>query len=417
MSGLGEQIAVLDGLSVLDPNDGRIGQQRARVNQYARRVMRDVLAKRRMISAANGANYSGGSNYFPGSPLMPSSVGLADFPSTLPQRYNVISPSGGVNYGGGSSYARGLPLLPSSAGLANTLIDGGYGRAGLGASLINGGYGRAGLGGTGSAVDEDLAAAAESIAVARRLDPRDGRLGQQRARVDQYGRQVRPGVLDRTNVIDPSEGANYGGGSNYFPRGPVMPSAVGLADASFYRSANVISPSGGANYGGGSDYYPGSPLLTSNVGLTGCGCGMSGFGATATQTPAGQTVPVAWTPAALTRRAQILVTLRNRFALWKGRTNLTQEQALRVDYLRLIIQSHAMSLIAHNPRNAPAMRLQAKARQRKWDAGVCGLRQQLRMPPTPVCARIARERNLLGQDWLGVPRRPEQQNQPEYLFR
>jgi hypothetical protein len=229
MSGLGEQIAVLDGLSALDPNDGRIGQARARVNQYAKFVMRNVLVKRNMIQASNGANYSGGSNYFPGGPLLPSTIGLADFPGVLPGRRNVIDPSFGVNHMGGSSYAPRMPLLPSNAGLAASLIEGGYGRAGLGASLINGGYGRAGLGATGTSVDEDLAGAAEAIAYARNVDPNDGRIGQTRARVDEYGRRVMPGVLERSNVIDPSEGGNYGGGSNYFPGGPLTPSNSGLA--------------------------------------------------------------------------------------------------------------------------------------------------------------------------------------------
>jgi len=401
MSGLGEQIAVLDGLSVLDPNDGRIGQQRARVNQYARRVMRDVMAKRNMISAANGANYGGGSNYFPGGPLMPSSVGLADFPSSLPQRFNVISPSGGVNYGGGSSYAPGLPLLPSSSGLANDLIDRGYGRAGLGASLINGGYGRAGLGGTGSAVDEDLAAAAESIAVARRLDPNDGRLGQRRARVDQYGRPVRPGVLERTNVLDPSEGANYGGGSDYYPGSPLLPSSGGLA-GDFYRSANVIDPSGGANYSGGSDYYPGAPLLPSSAGLAGCACGMSGFGAAPTTSAA---LPVAWTPAVLVRRKNIVRTLLARVAQWKGRTNLTPDQKLaknwynltnfspdqkrRLEFLDYTISSHVSSLIAHNPSFNMPYRVQQRAMARAWGLKACALRPSIGMSPCKPTAALA----------------------------
>jgi hypothetical protein len=229
MSGLGEQIAVLDGLSALDPNDGRIGQARARVNQYAKFVMRNVLSKRNVISAANGANYSGGSSYAPGLPLLPSSIGLADLPGVLPARRNVIDPSFGVNYMGGASHAPGMPLLPSNAGLASALIEGGYGRAGLGASLINGGYGRAGLGATGTSTDEDLAGAAEAVAYARQMDPEDGRLGQRRAMVDEYGRPVMPGVLARSNVIDPSEGGNYGGGSNYFPGGPLTPSNAGLA--------------------------------------------------------------------------------------------------------------------------------------------------------------------------------------------
>lgn len=240
MNGLGEQIAVLDGITALDPNDGRIGQQRPSVDQYARLIAPNVLVKTNMPST-DGALYGGGSNYYRGGALMPSTVGLAglrglrglrDVPNVLPTRYNVISPSGGVNYGGGSSYAKRLPLLPSNAGLAAMLIDGGYGRAGLGAAMINNGYGRAGLGGTGTAADEDLAAAAEAVAVAIKLDPTDGRIGQYAARVDEYGRPIAQGVLERSDVIDPSEGGNYGGGSNYYARGPLTPSNSGLAGLS-----------------------------------------------------------------------------------------------------------------------------------------------------------------------------------------
>lgn len=229
---LGEQIAVLDGLAALDPNDGRIGQVRARVDQYGRPVMPNVLRRMNVIAPAEGANYGGGSSYYPGGPLLPSTIGLADVPSMLPPAMNVISPSHGVNYGGGSSYAPGLPILPSTVGLvglASRLIEGGYGRAGLGASAINNGYGRAGLGSTGTAVDEDLAAAAEAVEVARKLDPNDGRIGQFAPQVDEYGKRVMPGVLARSNVLDPSEGANYGGGSSYFPGGPLTPSNSGLA--------------------------------------------------------------------------------------------------------------------------------------------------------------------------------------------
>jgi len=92
-----------------------------------------------------------------------------------------------------------------------------------------------------------------------------------------------PGYRSRVNVIDPSEGANYGGGSDYYPGSPLVTSNSGLAGADDdllrgYRSrVNVIDPSEGANYGGGSDYYPGSPLVTSNSGLAGCyeGCGLN----------------------------------------------------------------------------------------------------------------------------------------------
>jgi hypothetical protein len=259
MSGLGEQIAVLDGLGALDPSDGRLGQQRARVAQYARQVRPNVLRRRHVLDASEGGNYSGGSSYAPGLPLLPSSVGLAGLrglraiPGVLPTRRHVIDYSGGAQYSGGSSYAPGLPLLPSSAGLAATLIEGGYGRAGLGAPLIQGGYGRAGLGQTGSAADEDLAAAAEIVEVAKRLDPSDGRIGQRRAQVDEYGRRVMPGVLARSNVIDPSEGANYSGGSDYAPGMPLMPSSIGLAGlgqsngygrAGLGAAANMTRPNG-----------------------------------------------------------------------------------------------------------------------------------------------------------------------------
>lgn len=280
---LGEQIAVLDGLAAMDPNDGRTGQVRARANQYGRvdfgrngisgfglmnasdgrtgqvraRVdqygrptkFANVFTKKDMPST-DGANYGGGSSYYPGGALMPSSVGLASLrgiPGVLPPKMDVLSPSGGVNYGGGSSYADSLPLLPSNSGLVGlataliqggygreglgrAFIQGGYGRAGLGAPYIEGGYGRAGLGQTLSAVDEDLAAASEAVETARQLDPNDGRIGQFRARVDEYGRPVVPGVLDRSNVIDASGGANYSGGSDYAPGLPLMPSSVGLAE-------------------------------------------------------------------------------------------------------------------------------------------------------------------------------------------
>ena len=230
MSNLGEQIAVLDGLDALDPNDGRLGQRRASVLHNARQVMPGVIRRRHVLDASEGANYSGGSSYAPGLPLLPSSVGLAGLgviPSVLPTRRHVVDYSGGANYSGGSSYAPGMPLLPSSAGLAADFIGGGYGRAGLG--VMNGEYGRAGLGSTGAAADEDLAGAAEAIATARALDPNDGRIGQRQAQVDEYGRVVMPGVLSRSNVLDPSEGANYSGGSSYAPGLPLLPSSVGLA--------------------------------------------------------------------------------------------------------------------------------------------------------------------------------------------
>lgn len=241
---LGEQIAVLDGLDAFDPTDGRIGQMRAQVDEYGSPVMPGVLMRRNVLDASEGANYSGGSSYAPRLPLLPSSVGLAGFgniPNVLPMRRNVIDPSGGANYTGGSDWVPGLPLIASSAGLAADFIAGGYGRAGLGAAFIAGGYGRAGLGQTASAADEDLAGAAEAVATARALNPEDGRIGQTRAQVDEYGNPIMPGVLQRSNVLDPSEGANYAGGSSYAAGLPLMPSSVGLAGLEDYDDLDGLS--------------------------------------------------------------------------------------------------------------------------------------------------------------------------------
>lgn len=143
-------------------------------------------------------------------------------------RRNVIDPSDGANYGGGSSFAPGLPLMPSTVGLA-------------------------GCAGCGSA-DSDLSG------VFAALDPN---------------------VTQRRNVIDPSGGANYGGGSSFAPGLPLMPSTVGLADMDpvmlAYMNAgpgpnvvsqrNVVDPSHGANYTGGSSFAPGMPLMVSSAGL------------------------------------------------------------------------------------------------------------------------------------------------------
>lgn len=241
---LGEQIAVLDGLDAIDPTDGRLGQRQAAVTQYSTPVMHGVLARRNVLDASEGANYSGGSAYARGLPLGPSSWGLAglgNIPNVLPTRRHVIDPSGGANYTGGSDWVPGLPLVASSAGLAADFIAGGYGRAGLGAGFIQGGYGRAGLGQTASAADEDLAGAAEAIAAAKAINPEDGRIGQSRAQVDEYGRPIMQGVLQRSNVLDASEGANYSGGSSYARGLPLMPSSVGLAGLGAYDESDGLS--------------------------------------------------------------------------------------------------------------------------------------------------------------------------------
>jgi len=231
--GLAEQIAVLDGLDGLEAGDmdGRIGQTAARVDQYGRPLIPNVLTRRNVIDASEGGNYSGG-----------------------------------------SSYAPGLPLLPSSIGLAGTsIIQGGYGRAGLGASIIQGGYGRAGLGQVGTHADADLAAAADIVEAVRASSASDGRIGQQRAQVNQYASMVMPNVTRRTNVLDASEGGNYSGGSSYAPGLPLLPSSIGLAGIPGVLPPKrfVIDPSGGANYSGGSSYAPGMPLLPSSAGLAG----------------------------------------------------------------------------------------------------------------------------------------------------
>jgi len=157
-------------------------------------------------------------------------------------RNNVIDASEGGNYSGGSSYAPGLPLLPSTVGLADLELD-------------------------------------------------------------SYLQSTNTGVLPpRRNVIDPSMGANYTGGSSYAPGVPLTVSSSGLADLDdlsaaaqmldpndgrigqqpaygteyskwlmpgVYTRQNVIDASEGANYSGGSSYAPGLPLLPSTIGLAG----------------------------------------------------------------------------------------------------------------------------------------------------
>lgn len=241
-SAFGEQIAVLDGFeegsSSIDYDtsemDGRIGQARADAmyrSEVTARGPAGITATRRMnvLDASAGANYSGGSSFAPGLPLLPSTVGLAAIPSVLPPRFNVINPSQGSNYSGGSSWTGGIPLVSSNSGLAASLIRGGYGRDGLGRGLAaNEGYGRAGLGQPMAGADNDLCGAFASIELGR-MDPNDGRLGQERARVDQYARRIAPNVLVKTNVIDPSGGANYSGGSSWTGGIPLISSNAGLA--------------------------------------------------------------------------------------------------------------------------------------------------------------------------------------------
>ncbi len=169
---LGEQVAVLDGL---DEGSSTIDYDRS--DNFAAGPSR----RPRSVSASGGANFSGGSNYSKGLPLLPSGVGLAG--ASLPTRKGSIAASNGGNYTGGSSWTGGLPLTPSNAGLA-----------GLGQVMVG--------------ADGDLAGAFASIEDAR---------------------QIAPNVMLRRNVVDPSGGANYSGGSSWTGGMPLLPSNAGLA--------------------------------------------------------------------------------------------------------------------------------------------------------------------------------------------
>lgn len=57
----------------------------------------------------------------------------------------------------------------------------------------------------------------------------DGRIGTVPATGAEYARQAAANFEIRRNVIDPSEGALYSGGSSYAPGMPLMPSSIGLA--------------------------------------------------------------------------------------------------------------------------------------------------------------------------------------------
>lgn len=219
-----------------------------------------LSARKNVIDASGGANYSGGSSFAPGLPLLPSNSGLAgdmalsaaaldemaDISLRVKQvmpgvqaRAGVVDASAGANYSGGSSYAPGLPLMPSTTGLAGCLSCGG-------------------------APDSAMAD----------LEAMDLRV-----------RQTLPGVQNRSGVVDASAGGNYSGGSSYAPGLPLMPSSAGLAAAldavanmslavrqvmpGVQTRSGVVDASAGANYSGGSSYAPGLPLMPSTTGLAG----------------------------------------------------------------------------------------------------------------------------------------------------
>jgi len=122
----------------------------------------------------------------------------------------------------------------------------------------------------------------EEIAVLDGLDGfsgADGRIGRTPASGAEYAHRKLHNFETRKNVLDASEGGNYSGGSSYAPGLPLLPSTVGLAGVGGLADAdlvnyskitnvlppkkNVIDPSGGANYSGGSSYAPGMPLVVS----------------------------------------------------------------------------------------------------------------------------------------------------------
>jgi hypothetical protein len=213
MRSFGDEIAVLDGIEV---EDGRIGRTPATGAEYAKRISTGLEIRRNVLDPSEGANYSGGSNAVPRLiPLMPSSVGLAEdladkdllnymrTSSVLPTRRNVISPSQGGNYSGGSSaMPSDIPLMPSSVGLA----------------------------GCEGACYQGVPLGAWDRAFGSTLEIQDGRIGRVPATGEEYARRLAPGLEIRRNVIDPSEGQNYSGGSSAVPEYiPLMPSSIGLA--------------------------------------------------------------------------------------------------------------------------------------------------------------------------------------------
>jgi hypothetical protein len=184
MRTLGEEIAVLDGLDDLGTLDGQSGY-RSRVN---------------VLDPTEGANYTGGSDWSPGMPLVMSNAGLADadlaafaVQTGMPRpageqrpRFNVLDPSEGADYTGGSNWTAGMPLVLSNAGLAeDRYSDGTYDGMPLSADF-----------------DEHYGST---------MDTLEGNFS------------------SRVNVLDPTEGANYTGGSDWTPGMPLVMSNAGLA--------------------------------------------------------------------------------------------------------------------------------------------------------------------------------------------
>lgn len=65
------------GSSMSSAEDGRIGQESATGQEYARQIAPGVETRRNVLDYSEGANYSGGSSWHPHLPLTPSNAGLA----------------------------------------------------------------------------------------------------------------------------------------------------------------------------------------------------------------------------------------------------------------------------------------------------------------------------------------------------
>lgn len=86
------------------------------------------------------------------------------------------------------------------------------------------------------------------------------------------------GYFGRDYTPEPAGGANYIGGSNWYPGAPTLVSSEGLAglgtlgaDAvpGYSGGSYTPEPGGGQNYVGGSNWFPGAPTLPSSEGLAG----------------------------------------------------------------------------------------------------------------------------------------------------
>jgi hypothetical protein len=114
----------------------------------------------------------------------------------------------------------------------------------MGTPIIDGGYGREGLGKAAYDTYDDFAGVALGdldYAFGSSISIDDGRIGQNPATGREYADRVNGNYQTRTNVIDPSEGANYSGGSDYYPGAPLMPSSAGLAELSMTDPLDGVS--------------------------------------------------------------------------------------------------------------------------------------------------------------------------------